>query len=59
MRENVQRRIVIKAYLFGAMHDGWIRKSDNRYRISQKGAGWLEKIQSLLASLEYQSWIYL
>ena len=48
----------IKAYLFGAMHDGWIRKSDRRYRIAQKGTEWLEVIQSMLASLEYRSWIY-
>ena len=58
MRKNAQRHTVIRAYLFGAMHDGWIRKSDNRYRISQKGTGWLEEIQSLLASLKYRSWIY-
>ncbi len=58
MCKNVQEYAVIKAYLFGAMHDGWIRKSDSRYRICQKGTGWLEEIQSLLASLEYRSWIY-
>ena len=48
----------IRAYLFGAMHDGWIRKSDNRYRIAQKGTEWLENIQQALKSIGYRSWIY-
>ena len=48
----------IKAYLFGAMHDGWIRKSDSRYRIAQKGTGWLEAIQVMLSDIGYKSWIY-
>jgi hypothetical protein len=40
------------------MHDGWIRKTDHRYRIAQKGTEWLEAIQTLLSNLGYRSWIY-
>jgi intein/homing endonuclease len=40
------------------MHDGWIRKSDHRYRIAQKGTEWLKVIQKLLSNLGYRSWIY-
>lgn len=51
-----RNRHVIKAYLFGAMHDGTIQH--RRYRIAQKGTQWLEVIQILLANLGYKSWIY-
>lgn len=51
-------RQTIKAYLFGAMHDGTIRRSDNRYRIAQKGTEWLKVIQMMLMSINYRSWIY-
>ncbi len=55
-RAPLVKRQVIKAYLFGAMHDGTIR--ENRYRIAQKGTEWLRVIQSLLVSIDYKSWIY-
>lgn len=55
-RAPFRKRQVIKAYLFGAMHDGTIRH--NRYRIAQKGTQWLEVMQMLLADLGYKSWIY-
>ncbi len=48
----------IKAYLFGAMHDGTIRHHDRRYRIAQKGTGWLIAIQKMLKNVGYNSWIY-
>lgn len=57
-RAPFRSRQVIKAYLFGAMHDGTIRQSDRRYRIAQKGTQWLEAMQVLLADLGYKSWIY-
>ena len=47
-RAPFAQRQIVKAYLFGAMHDGWIRKTDHRYRIAQKGTEWLEAIQKLL-----------
>ena len=51
-------REVIKAYLFGAMHDGMIRYRDQRYRIAQKDRSWLEAIQTILHNIGYRSWIY-
>ncbi len=54
----LKQRQIMQAYLFGAMHDGWIRKSDHRYRISQKGTGWLKIIQKKLRMIGYRSWIY-
>lgn len=57
-RTPLRRRKMIKAYLWGAMHDGTIRPKDHRYRIAQKGRQWLEVIQELLASSGYRSWIY-
>jgi len=54
----LQQRQILRAYLFGAMHDGWIRKSDHRYRITQKGTAWQQVIKSLLANMGYKSWIY-
>lgn len=57
-RQAPFRKQEIKAYLFGALHDGWIRTTDNRYRIAQKGTAWLEVIQKVLTTLGYKSWIY-
>ena len=57
-RTPYQKRQVLQAYLFGAMHDGTIRHADHRFRIAQKGTQWLEVIQKLLADLHYNSWIY-
>lgn len=54
----LQKRQIVQAYLFGAMHDGTVRQSDHRFRIAQKGTGWLKTIQKLVSSVGYKSWIY-
>ena len=57
-RAPFTKRQELKAYLFGAMHDGWIRQSDHRYRIAQKGTELLKVIQKSLHEIGYRSWIY-
>jgi len=47
----------IKAYLLGTLHDGTF-SSNKRFRISQKGTGWLKILQKLFCKLGYNSWIY-
>jgi len=47
----------IKAYLFGALHDGTF-SSNKRFRISQKGTEWLKFLQRLFKHLGYNAWIY-
>lgn len=47
----------IKAYLQGALHDASLNKG-KRYRFTQSNRGWLEKLQQLLQTLGYRSWIY-
>lgn len=54
----LRERQIVQAYLFGAMHDGTVRRSDHRFRIAQKGTGWLKTIQRLVGSVGYKSWIY-
>ena len=47
----------IKPYLLGALHDGTF-SSNRRFRISQKGTGWLKVLKGLLKKVGYNSWIY-
>jgi intein-encoded DNA endonuclease-like protein len=47
----------IKSYLLGAIHDGTF-SSNARFRISQKGTGWLKILQKLFRNLGYNAWIY-
>ena len=47
----------IRAYLLGALHDGSLNKK-KRFRITQKGKGWLEILKILLKQIGYNSWIY-
>ena len=47
----------IKAYFLGALHDGTF-SSNKRFRISQKGKGWLKILKRLLEEINYSSWIY-
>ena len=47
----------IKAYLLGTLHDGTF-SSNERFRISQKGTGWLKGLRKLFHRLGYNSWIY-
>ncbi|OHA73252.1 MAG: hypothetical protein A3B24_01910 [Candidatus Wildermuthbacteria bacterium RIFCSPLOWO2_01_FULL_48_16] len=47
----------IRMYLLGALHDGTF-STNRRFRISQKGTGWLKILQGLFKKLGYNSWIY-
>jgi len=55
--ETIRRAPLIKAYLLGALHDGTF-SSNKRFRISQKGIGWLDLLRKLFHQLGYNSWIY-
>lgn len=48
---------IIKAYLFGALHDATF-SSNKRFRFSQKGTEWLKFLQTLFKKLGYNSWLY-
>ena len=55
--ETTRQAPLIKAYLFGALHDGTF-SSNKRFRISQVGTDWLKFLQELFRKLSYNSWIY-
>ncbi|MDO8499289.1 MAG: LAGLIDADG family homing endonuclease [bacterium] len=47
----------IKAYFQGALHDGTYSQN-HRFRIAQKGTGWLKMLRKLLKQIGYNAWIY-
>lgn len=47
----------IESYFQGALHDASLNKG-KRFRFTQNDRGWLEKLQQLLNTLGYRSWIY-
>lgn len=56
-RRSPQSRAIVKAYLFGALHDG-NRHAGNRTRIAQKDIRWLRMIKSIMETIGEHSWIY-
>jgi intein-encoded DNA endonuclease-like protein len=56
-RRSPQSRAIVKAYLFGALHDGH-RHAGNRTRIAQKDIRWLRKIKLIMEEIGEHSWIY-
>lgn len=48
---------IIKAYLQGALHDGTF-SSNERFRFSQKGTGWLKLLRRLFKRIGYNAWLY-
>ncbi len=55
-RSPFKSKSEIKAYLQGALHDGYRR--ENRIRFSQKGTEWLTVLKNLLNYLGHKSWMY-
>jgi len=49
---------VIKAYLFGAIHDGTFNRKHNTFRFTQANVDWLKFIKDCLAKLGFKAWIY-
>ena len=49
---------VIKAYLFGAIHDGTFNHKHNSFRFTQANVCWLKFIKECLAKLGFKAWIY-
>jgi DNA-binding transcriptional regulator WhiA len=49
---------ILKAYLFGALHDGTYNKLHKTWRISQSNRAWLEELKKMFSLLGYKSWIY-
>lgn len=47
----------IQAYFQGALHDASLNKG-KRFRFTQSDRRWLEKLQQLLNTIGYRSWIY-
>lgn len=50
-------RAIVKAYLFGALHDG-TRRPNGRVRFGQKDIQWLQELQRMLKHIGYRSWLY-
>ena len=48
----------IKAYLFGAIHDGTFNQKHKTFRFTQANVDWLRFIKKCLAKLGFNSWIY-
>ena len=49
---------VLKAYLFGALHDGTFNKKHKTSRIAQSNKHWLVLLQKVLKKLGHNAWIY-
>ncbi|HUD20553.1 MAG TPA: LAGLIDADG family homing endonuclease [Candidatus Saccharimonadales bacterium] len=49
---------ILKAYLWGAVHDGTYHYVHRTWRISQANDKWLQRIQDMLVQMGYRSWIY-
>jgi len=56
-RRTPQVAKIIKAYMQGALHDGTF-SSNKRFRISQKGTGWLQILRGALKQIGYNAWLY-
>jgi len=57
IRQAPMSKPEILAYLNGALHDASLNKG-KRIRFVQKDVRWLEMVQSLLKTINYNSWIY-
>jgi len=49
---------VIKAYLFGAIHDGTYNQKHKSFRFTQANIDWLKFIKRCLDKLGFKAWIY-
>lgn|GEM_PF-3925186 len=49
---------ILKAYLFGALHDGTFNRKHKTWRISQSNVQWLERLKTIFTQLGYRAWIY-
>jgi intein/homing endonuclease len=58
LRVGINEKNVLKAYLWGAVHDGTYSLLHNTWRISQSNIAWLRRIKKFLKQLGYRSWLY-
>jgi len=49
---------VIRAYLFGASHDGTFNQKHKTFRITQANKDWLKFLKKCFSKIGYRSWIY-
>lgn len=49
---------ILKAYLFGALHDGTFNRKHKTWRISQSNGDWLKRLQKMFEQLGSKAWIY-